>query len=139
MWQLYVLISTIFFVAGQTLIKMSTADALDASILFMTSIGATALLYGLCFKKDAFSLPTTDLKTTLWIALAGAAFFIGNILWIKAIKTVDNFGFVRILMAGLEIALLLIVALLIFKEKTSWKVIAITFTGCSLLVYAALM
>lgn len=136
MWQGFVIISTIFFVAGQVLLKLTTTDATSASVIFMMAMGATALLYGVTMKREAFLV---DKKTLTLITMAGVAFFIGNFLWIKAIKNVDNIGFVRILMAGLEIALLLLVALLIFKKKTSLKVIVLTFIGCGLLVYASII
>lgn len=136
MWQSFVIISTIFFVAGQVLLKLTTTDATSASVIFMMTMGATALVYGITMKREAFQI---DKKMLSLIAMAGVAFFIGNFLWIKAIKNADNIGFVRILMAGLEIALLLLVALIIFKKKTSLKVIIITFIGCGMLVYASLI
>ena len=137
MWVLFITISSIFFVVGQTILKLVPTDAIDAGIVFMMSAGIFAFTYALCFRRNVFS--SMETKSVMWLAVVGLTFFIGNTLWIKAIKNATNIGLVRMLMAGVEIALLLLVALILFKKQISLKTILLTITGCGMLIYASIL
>ena len=132
--------ATILFVFGQAMLKTSHLSTSTTTMLFMVTMGVSALAGWLLFGrgKDAVGpLPMTAMNV-IPAALAGIAFAVGNMLWIMAIKASPNIGFVRILMAGLETSLLLLVAWMAFAQKVTLKQATLTAAGMVLLFLAVL-
>jgi uncharacterized membrane protein len=125
----------VFFVAGQALLRGSKLDPLSTAHVFIVSMGIVAAI---AWMLSRHVMPKS--VTSLFPAIAaGAAFYIGNVIWVRAIKTSPNIAFVRVLMAGVETALLLGVALLFFNQKASLMQILLTFAGLVLLAAAAFL
>ena len=132
--------ATLFFVLGQVLIKKSTTSSLHTAYLFSISIGLLGLI-GLILSSTIFkpSSLTLNFKPSSTIApiLAGALFFFGNLLWIQAIHLAPNISHVRIVMAGLETALLAMIAYYVFHQSvTQTQLVGMALIGCGIALVA---
>lgn len=130
MQSLYIGLAAICFVAGLTLLKLTPADSVTSAIWFMIFMGITAACIGV------YNGVSTH-NNILLPAIAGILFCFGNILLIHALQRSKNIGLVRVLMAGFEIILLLLVSLVVFKQSTSIQSIVLTTLGCFLLILAS--
>lgn len=156
-WTLLVAIASMLFVVGQALLRGSKLDPVVTAHAFIASMGAVAAvawatldiweprwLRGGGKEESSGSGKSPTTMTALLPLLlpavgAGTAFYAGNLLWVGAIKSAPNIAFVRVLMAGIETALLLGVALLLFGQRASLAQVALTLGGMALLVGAASM
>ena len=129
---LYIGLAAICFVSGLTILKLVPSDSVTSAIWFMISMGITAACIGV-YTGISIYYPNILLPS-----IAGVLFCFGNILLIHALQRSNNIGLVRVLMAGFEILLLLLVALVIFKQSTPLKSIILTALGCALLIFASL-
>lgn len=140
-WTALAIIATILFISGQTLLKKSELNPLETASVFLIAMGFIAFL-GLVimqFNGNINIAKGRKIKTIIPAILAGGVFYVGNVLLIKALKEADNIALVRILMAGIETMLLLVVALVIFGQKTTKTQILLTVIGLTALVAAALI
>ena len=136
MWEIYSSIGTLFFVFGIVLLKLINIDSINSSILLCICFGIMSLCYILLFRSNY--LFKTKQRDLVLVCLAGVLFFIGFPFWTKALQQADNISFVSTVYYGVEVALLLLVSLIIFKKKTPLPCVCITILGCGLLVYASL-
>ena len=135
--------ATLFFVLGQVLIKKSTTSSLHTAYLFSISIGLFGLigliLSSTIFKPTALNSKSSSGSTLTLLApiLAGALFFFGNLLWIQAIHLAPNISHVRIVMAGLETALLALVAYYLFHQSvTQTQLVGMALIVCGIVLVA---
>lgn len=136
MWQIYSSIGTLFFVFGIVLLKLINIDPISSSILLCICFGTISLCYILLFRSNC--LVKTKQRDLVLVFLAGVLYFIGFPLWTKALQQADNISVVSTVYYGVEVALLLLVSLFLFKKKTPLPCVFITIVGCGLLVYASL-
>lgn len=140
-WTALATIAAILFISGQTLLKKSGLNPLETASVFLIAMGVIAFL-GMVIMQLNGNINIAKgrkINTMIPAILAGGAFYIGNVLLIKALKEADNIALVRILMAGIETMLLLIIALVIFGQKTTKTQILLTVIGLTALVAAALI
>lgn len=130
-WSLIVFISAILFVCGQVFLKkenesvlfkkITVIDILESSCYFALASGVLALLLlfvlRLGFSKNGRG--NEKYRIPWYSFFAGIVFFFGNFLWIYAINTSPSIAHVRVLMAGVETILLLLVGVFIFQNTTN--------------------
>lgn len=111
--------ATILFVTGQIFLKKSFLKDDNfhyTASIFGIFIGISAVLY-MVYHHSIMKL---DKEKTLFAALAGIAFFFGNLLWIYSISTKTQLGNIRTIMAGFEMILLFCVGILIFNDQLKY-------------------
>jgi drug/metabolite transporter (DMT)-like permease len=150
LWIWSVFIGTVFFVGGQICLRksfetrtvMNHLPSLYTTACFSIIIGilGAILLMSLSIHdpistKQFFS---NSVRSGLPF-LAGALFFIGFGFWIYSISSQNPLGMIRILMAGWEMLLLLLVGILIFKDKLHWTQLLgslLIFSGIGSIIYS---
>lgn len=124
MWVLFLLLSIVFFVAGQACLRFdkNTDVFLSASCFFMVSGLFGFLLfvyYNFAHRYRIRANNTNVINFSTLGLIAGVFFFFGNLLWIYCIQKAPSLSLVRILMAGFETVLLVTIGYLLFQEKIS--------------------
>jgi len=117
-----ILIATLFFVVGQALLKKSfnrDSDFITSVVFFNIAIGFAAVLVFL--QRQMKSQITYNTKKIQYATLAGILFFIGNLLWIYTISKKEPLSIIRVLMAGFETVLLILVGYFLFSHKLNWR------------------
>jgi drug/metabolite transporter (DMT)-like permease len=118
MWKIFIFYSIILFVIGQIFLKYdSKNDSLINLSYFTITMGFFGLIYILYHKYYL----KEKIKIHYYSIIAGLVFFFGNLFWIKSIKNSPSLSNVRILMAGGETLLLLIVGYILFQQSISFK------------------
>jgi len=151
-WTIQVAFTAAAFAAGQALIRVSTMDSVTTAHVFIASMGLVAVvtgLVGLAMKPPAaadddrrhrFSHRCTrHTLSTVWPAIAaGVLFYIGNVAWVFAIKKAPNLGLVGVLQNGLQMGMVLLLALVLFSHRLTTRQCLLTAVGVTCLVGAAL-
>lgn len=118
-WRYSIGIGTLFFVAGQVLLRKSLDNSSDymISLLYFTSSIAIMTLFGCIYlQENIFDI--THLTSQHYNAIyAGIVFFFGFIFWIYSISTKSDLGIIRTFMAGFETLVLFGVGYLVFNDK----------------------
>ena len=117
-----IFVATILFVCGQVLLKKSfdsDSDFVTSAVFFNIAVGVAAVLVFL--QKQMNSKITYNTKKIQYAVLGGILFFIGNLLWIYTISTKKPLSMIRILMAGFETFLLVLVGYFIFSHKLTLR------------------
>ena len=118
-WRYSIGIGTLFFVAGQVLLRKSLDNSSDymISLLYFTSSIAIMTLFGCIYlQENIFDI--TRLTSQHYNAIyAGIVFFFGFIFWIYSISTKNDLGIIRTFMAGFETLVLFGVGYLVFNDK----------------------
>lgn len=118
-WRYSIGIGTLFFVAGQVLLRKSFDSSSDymISLLYFTSAIAIMAFIGCVYlKENIFDI--TRLTSQHYNAIsAGIVFFFGFIFWIYSISTKNDLGIIRTFMAGFETLVLFGVGYLVFNDK----------------------
>ena len=111
-WHLYIIISTIFFILSQLCLRQSfelKSSPMHTFTLFTMTIGILSLV--------TLSQQLIDLQYDVKYSIAaGFLFFFGLLMWIHAISSKESLGYIRVIMAGLETALLFILSYLFFSD-----------------------
>ena len=150
LWMWSVFIATIFFVCGQICLRKSFETSMITNNL--SSLYATAcfsMIMGVLGCILLMSLSIYDpISTKQFFTnsirsgspfLAGGFFFIGNVFWIYSISSQNALAMIRILMAGWEMLLLLLVGILIFKDNLHWTQLLgslLIFSGIGSIIYS---
>jgi multidrug transporter EmrE-like cation transporter len=150
LWMLSVFIATLFFVCGQICLRKSFETSMITNNL--SSLYATAcfsMIIGVlgCILMMSLSMYDPISTKQFFINsirsgfpfLAGVFFFIGNLFWIYSISSQNPLGIIRILMAGWEMFLLLLVGILIFKDNLHWSQLfgsLLIFSGIGSIIYS---
>ena len=109
-WHFHIVISTIFFILSQLCLRQSfelKSSPMHTFTLFTMTIGIFSLV---TLSQQHINLEY-DIKYSV---AAGSLFFFGLLLWIHAISSKESLGYIRIIMAGLETALLFVLSYLFF-------------------------
>jgi drug/metabolite transporter (DMT)-like permease len=117
-----IFVATILFVCGQVLLKKSfdgDSDFVTSAVFFNIAVGLAAVLVFL--QKQMKGEITYNTKKIQYAALGGILFFIGNLLWIYTISTKKPLSMIRVLMAGFETFLLVLVGYFIFSHKLTLR------------------
>ena len=105
-----------FYVIGQVLIKLDNNRSPVRTTCYLTIstglIGALVLCREWKNHKKDMSREGLDLLAIL----AGIFVFLGNLYWVKGIKSGIPLGHLRLLLTGLEVIFLLLVGYIYFKE-----------------------
>lgn len=112
-WTIFIFISIIFFVLGQTFLKYDPNDGIVSACYFTISMGITGFLVLLYILQNNKNVLNNEIMFSL---LAGIVFFFGNMFWIFSIKSAPSLSTIRTIMAGGETLLLLLVGFIIFKQ-----------------------
>lgn len=112
-WTIFIFISIIFFVLGQTFLKYDSNDGIISACYFTISMGVTGFLVLLYMIQNNQNILNNNIMFSL---LAGIVFFFGNMFWIFSIKNAPSLSIIRTIMAGGETLLLLLVGYLVFKQ-----------------------
>ena len=112
-WTIFIFISIIFFVLGQTFLKYDSNDGIISACYFTISMGVTGFLVLLYMIQNNQNILNNNIMFSL---LAGIVFFFGNMFWIFSIKNAPSLSVIRTIMAGGETLLLLLVGYLLFKQ-----------------------
>jgi drug/metabolite transporter (DMT)-like permease len=122
-WQTFVFISIGFFVCGQILLKYDKSeDALIPLSFFTIGMGLFGLAYLIYNYYITSSIPAKVINLQLLLPLfAGFLFYFGNMYWIMSIKSSPSLSSIRVLMAGGETLLLLLVGYGLFQQGISWQ------------------
>lgn len=147
-WIWAIFIGTIFFVGGQVALRKSFEPKIGIDYHSLYSGSCFSMMIGVLGAIVLLFLSILDpVHTKIYFSndvvsgypfLAGLLFFIGNSFWLYSISSKNPLGLIRILMAGWEMFLLLLVGFLLFKDKlTTIQIIGslIIFAGISLIVY----
>ena len=117
-----IFVATILFVGGQVLLKKSfdcDSDFVTSAVFFNIAVGVAAVLVFL--QKQMNGKITYNAKKIQYVVLGGILFFIGNLLWIYTISIKKPLSMIRILMAGFETFLLVLVGYFIFSHKLTLR------------------
>ena len=95
------------------------SDFVTSAVFFNIAVGVAAVLVFL--QKQMNSKITYSTKKIQYAVLGGILFFIGNLLWIYTISTKKPLSMIRILMAGFETFLLVLVGYFIFSHKLTLR------------------
>lgn len=140
-WTIQVAFTAAAFAAGQVLIRVSTMDSVTTAHVFIASMGLVAAvtgLAGLAMKPPAADDDRRFTLSTLWPAIAaGVVFYIGNVAWVFALKKAPNLGLVGVLQNGLQMGMVLLLALLLFSHRLTARQCLLTAVGVTCLVGAA--
>ena len=122
-WILFIFIAIIFFVLGQVFLKYDKNDGFVSCCFFTMSMGIVGLLTLLYLnqKRNESKKIFRDKSLIKYSILAGILFFFGNLCWIYSIKNAPSLALIRVIMAGGETLLLLLVGYLLFKQTINWK------------------
>ena len=112
-WTIFIFISIIFFVLGQTFLKYDPNDGIVSVCYFTISMGITGFLVLLYMIQNNKNVLNNQIIFSL---LAGIVFFFGNMFWIFSIKSAPSLSIIRTIMAGGETLLLLLVGFIVFKQ-----------------------
>jgi hypothetical protein len=113
-------------------------DSVTTAHVFIASMGLVAAVTGLVGlvgrrHHNRFTL------STVWPAIAaGVVFYIGNVAWVFALKKAPNLGLVGVLQNGLQMGMVLLLALLLFSHRLTARQCLLTAVGVTCLVGAAL-
>jgi len=148
-WIWSVFIGTIFFVSGQICLRQSFEVPSIGKLGSLYTAACFSIMIGILGAISLLSLSIYEpIRTKQFFQdparsgfpfLAGLFFFIGNSFWIYSISSKNPLGMIRILMAGWEMFLLLLVGLFIFRDNFQWLQIIGTiliFSGISTIVYS---
>ena len=117
-----IFVATILFVCGQLLLKKSfdnDSDFVTSAVFFNIAVGVAAAFVFL--QKQMKGQITYNTKKIQYAALGGILFFIGNLLWIYMISKKEPLSMIRVLMAGFETFLLVLVGYFIFSHKLTLR------------------
>ena len=117
-----IFVATILFVGGQVLLKKSfdsDSDFVTSAVFFNIAVGVAAVLVFL--QKQMKGQITYNTKKMQYAALGGILFFIGNLLWIYMICKKKPLSMIRVLMAGFETFLLVLVGYFLFSHKLTLR------------------
>jgi hypothetical protein len=109
-WVTEIGVATIFFIVGQLMLRNTfeqIADPLRVTMLFATGVGIVGLV-GLFL--------TTPGERELQPLAAGAIFSLGYYFWVHVISARVPMGMIRIVMAGLDVAIISSASYLIFGD-----------------------
>lgn len=125
-WIIEIGIATAFFIAGQLMLRNTfeqNADPLRVTMLFATGVGIVGVV-GL--------LLTASGQGELQPLAAGAIFSLGYYFWVHVISARVPMGMIRIVMAGLDVAIISSASYLMFGDvftTTNILASAIIFAG----------
>lgn len=122
LWVIFIFVAILFFVLGQVCLKYDKNDGVVSCCYFtmaMGIVGIFTLLFLTQFNK--VKLNFKDKSIFFYSVLAGILFFFGNLFWIYSIKTAPSLALIRVIMAGGETALLLLVGYMLFKQIITFK------------------
>lgn len=117
-----IFVATILFVGGQVLLKKSfdsDSDFVTSAVFFNIAVGVAAVLVFL--QKQMKGQITYNTKKIQYAVLGGMLFFIGNLLWIYMISKKKPLSMIRVLMAGFETFLLVLVGYFLFSHKLTLR------------------
>lgn len=120
-WILFVLISIIFFVLGQTFLKFDKNNGIISCCYFTISTGVIGFLTLIYLLNNNINNDIKIDNKIIYSSLAGILFFFGNLFWIYSIKDAPSLSLIRVIMAGGETALLLLVGYLLFNQYLSLR------------------
>jgi len=109
-WVTEIGIATIFFIVGQLMLRNTfeqIADPLRVTMLFATGVGIVGLV-GLFL--------TAPGEVELQPLAAGVIFSLGYYFWVHVISARVPMGMIRIVMAGLDVAIISSASYLIFGD-----------------------
>lgn len=125
-WVIEIGIATAFFIAGQLMLRNTfeqIADPLRVTMLFATGVGIVGIV-GL--------LLTAPGQGELQPLAAGAIFSLGYYFWVHVISAHVPMGMIRIVMAGLDVAIISSASYLMFGDvftTTNMMASVIIFAG----------
>jgi len=108
--------ATLLSVTGQLLVKKASGTPFQIACGIAISAGLLGLIGLLAGAANTGAFHFEPL-----VISAGAIFFVANLLWIYAMQKSSNISLVRAVMAGLEIALLAVLAFYIYKQTLTKK------------------
>ena len=117
MWVYLALSATLLSVTGQLLIKKAVGTPLHIACSIAVTTGLIGLI-GLAYLQK--TAPGRH-RIEPCVVIAGTAFFAANVLWIYALQRSSNMSLVRAAMAGLEIALLAVLAFYLYNQTLTKK------------------
>jgi hypothetical protein len=140
-WTIQVAFTAAAFAAGQALIRVSKMSSVTTAHVFIASMGLVALVGGLVgLATSAHRAPCKELLSlsTMWPAVvAGVVFYVGNVAWVFALKKAPNLGLVGVLQNGLQMGMVLVVALVLFSHRLTARQGVLTAVGVTCMVAAA--